>query len=398
VETARIERLVAGGDGLARMADGRVVFVAGGLPGELVEIAIRESKKDFVRGTAHRILEPSAHRVEPPCPHVARGCGGCSWQHLDPARHLDAKLEIVREALRRTARMPEVDVRAGAALPPAGSRTTLRMAVAADGRLGFRRSQSHDVVDVDHCLVAHDLLAELVANARVTGASEATLRCGVDSGERGVWLHDERGYDVKTATVDGLAPDVLVGRRSVIHERVHGVEFRVSMPTFFQSSPLAAELLVSAVNDAAGDEALSGDFGPIVDAYGGCGLFAATLVDLDVDVTVVESSRSACADARINLGDHRARIDEVSFEQWAPTRAGLVIADPARNGLGKRGVEVLAATGAPRVVLVSCDAVSGARDIALLAERGYRCESVTVLDLFPNTPHVETVTCLTMQS
>jgi tRNA/tmRNA/rRNA uracil-C5-methylase (TrmA/RlmC/RlmD family) len=127
-------------------------------------------------------------------------------------------------------------------------------------------------------------------------------------------------------------------------------------------------------------------------------LFAATLVDLDVDVTVVESSRSACADARINLGDHRARIDEVSFEQWAPTRAGLVIADPARNGLGKRGVEVLAATGAPRVVLVSCDAVSGARDIALLAERGYRCESVTVLDLFPNTPHVETVTCLTMQS
>jgi 23S rRNA (uracil1939-C5)-methyltransferase len=398
VETARIERLVAGGDGLARMADGRVVFVVGGLPGELVEIAIQESKKDFARGVVQRIVEPSMHRVEAPCPHVARGCGGCSWQHLDPAQHLEAKVEIVREALRRTARMPDLDVRAGAVLPSAGSRTTLRMAVGDEGRLGFRRAQSHDVVAIDHCLVAHELLADIVADARVVGASEATVRCGVGSGERGVWLHDERGYDVKTATIDGLAPDVMVGRKTIVHERVHGVDLRVSMPTFFQSSPLAAELLVSAVDEAAGDDALSGEFGPIVDAYGGCGLFTATLIDLDVDVTLVESSRSACADAKVNLGDHRARIEEVAFEQWSPTRAGLVIADPARNGLGKRGVETLAATGAPRVVLVSCDAVAGARDIALLAERGYQCDSVTVLDLFPNTPHVEMVASLRLSA
>jgi 23S rRNA (uracil1939-C5)-methyltransferase len=398
VETARIERLVAGGDGLARMADGRVVFVVGGLPGELVEIDVLESKKDFARGKVARIVEVSPDRVTEPCPFVAAGCGGCSWQHLDPARHIDAKVEIVREALRRTARMPDLEVRSGAVLAPTGSRTTLRMAVGSDGRLGFRRTQSHDVVEVDRCMVAHELLADLVADARVFGASEATLRCGVDSGERGIWVHDERGYDVKTATVDGLSADVLIGRKSVIHERVHGVELRVSMPTFFQSSPLAAELLVSAVDDAAGDAALSGDFGSIVDAYGGCGLFTATLVDLDVPVTLVESSRSACVDAKVNLGDHRARIEEVAFEQWAPTRAGLVIADPARNGLGKRGVEAIAATGAPRVVLVSCDAVAGARDIALLADRGYSCDSVTVLDLFPNTPHVEVVTSLTLGS
>lgn len=398
METARIERLVAGGDGLARMADGRVVFVVGGLPGELVELDIVETKKDFARGVVAQILEPSPDRVTEPCPFVARGCGGCSWQHLDPARHRDAKVDIVREALRRTARMPDVEIRAGASLPPSGSRTTLRMAVSNNGRLGLRRTHSHDVVEVDHCLVAHDLLHDIVANARVSLASEATIRCGVDSGERAVWLHDERGYDVKTATVDGLADDVLVGRKSVIHERIHGVELRVSMPTFFQSSPRAAELLVSAVDEAAGDAALSGDLGPIVDAYGGCGLFSATLVDLDVDVTVVESSRSACADAKINLMDHRARIEEVAFEQWNPIRAGLVIADPARNGLGKRGVEVLAATRASCVVLVSCDAVAGARDIALLAERGYRCESVTVLDLFPNTPHVEVVSRLTLKS
>jgi len=396
VETARIERLVAGGDGLARMADGRVVFVEGGLPGELVELEVIESKKDFARGITQRIIEASPDRVAEPCPFVAAGCGGCSWQHLDPARHIEIKVDIVREAMRRTARMPDVEVRSGAVLASSGSRTTLRMAVAGDGRLGFRRSHSHDVVEVDNCLVAHDLLADIVANARVSGASEATLRCGVDSGERGVWLHDERGYDVKTATIDGLSAEVLVGRKSVIHERVHGVELRVSMPTFFQSSPLAAELLVSAVDEAAGDAALSGELGPIVDAYGGCGLFTATLVDLDVDVTIVESSRSACADAKVNLYDHQVRVEEVAFEQWTPTRAGLVIADPARNGLGKRGVEVLAATRTPRIVLVSCDAVAGARDIALLAERGYRCDVMTVLDLFPNTPHVEVVTSLTL--
>ena len=398
MERVQIERLVAGGDALARMGDGRVAFVEGALPGETVDIDVVQEKKDFVKARLIDVVEASIDRVVPPCAHVADGCGGCSWQHLNPIKHLSVKSEIVRESLRRAAKLGDIDVREGGAVPTNHARTTLRMAVMPSGRLGFRRAQSKDVIGIESCLVAHPLLQELIVESRVSGAAEATLRCGADSGDRGVWLHDERGGNEKKAIIDGIPDDVQVGRRAIIRETIHGVTLEVSMSSFFQSSPQAAELIVSAVNDAAGDAALSGEDGPIIDAYGGCGLFAATLVDLDVPVTLVESNKSACADARRNLNDHRARIEEIAFEQWQVTRAGLVIADPARSGLGKAGVSTIVETRAKTVVLVSCDAVAGARDIGLLVEAGYECDGVTVLDVFPYTHHVEVVSRFTLKS
>ena len=390
-EQVRFERLVAGGDALGHLADGRVVFVPGALPGELVDVQITQAKKDFARGTVASIIEPSEHRVAPPCEHVARGCGGCSWQHLDVAQHMEAKVAIVREALRRNGKIETLEVVAGGFVPPTSSRTTLRMAVTPDGRLGFRRGGSHDVIDTPSCLVAHPLLNEFIGDVRVTGATEVTLRCGVETGEVGIWLHDEDGEDVHGATVTGLPSHVVVGRKAMLHEVVQGVSLQVSMASFFQASQVAAELLVSAVNDAAGDAALSGEFGPIIDAYGGVGLFTATLVDTDIPVVLVESNPSACSDARSNLHDHDVSIEQIAVEQWRVQDAGLVIADPARNGLGAMGVNAIVATEAKRIVLVSCDAVAGARDIRLLLDAGYACEGVTVLDLFPNTPHVEVV-------
>ena len=390
-EQVRFERLVAGGDALGHLADGRVVFVPGALPGELVDVQITQAKKDFARGTVASIIEPSVYRVAPPCEHVARGCGGCSWQHLDVAQHMEAKVAIVREALRRNGKIETLEVTAGGFVPPTASRTTLRMAVTPDGRLGFRRGGSHDVIDTPTCLVTHPLLNEFIGDVRVTGATEATLRCGVATGEVGIWLHDEDGEDVPGATVTGLPSHVVVGRKAMLHEVVQGVSLQVSMASFFQASQVAAELLVSAVNDAAGDAALSGEYGPIIDAYGGVGLFTATLVDTDIPVVLVESNPSACSDARSNLHDHDVSIEQIAVEQWRVQDAGLVIADPARNGLGAMGVNAIVATEAKRIVLVSCDAVAGARDIRLLLDAGYACEGVTVLDLFPNTPHVEVV-------
>jgi len=386
-----IERLVAGGDALGRLDDGRVVFVPGALPGEVVDIAITQSKKDFARASVQHVVTASLHRVAPPCEHVARGCGGCSWQHLATSEHMNAKVEIVREALRRNGKIETLEVTAGGCVPPTASRTTLRMAVTPDGRLGFRRGGSHDVIDTPTCLVAHSLLNDFIADVRITGATEATLRCGVATGEVGIWLHDEDGEDVHGATVTGLPSHVVVGRKAMLHEVVQGVSLQVSMASFFQASQVAAELLVSAVNDAAGDAALSGEYGPIIDAYGGVGLFTATLVDTDTPVVLVESNPSACSDARSNLHDHDVSIEQIAVEQWRVQDAGLVIADPARNGLGAMGVNAVVATEAKRIVLVSCDAVAGARDIRLLLDAGYTCEGVTVLDLFPNTPHVEVV-------
>ncbi|MFZ8893485.1 MAG: class I SAM-dependent RNA methyltransferase, partial [Ilumatobacteraceae bacterium] len=355
-ENVTIERMVAGGDGLARLADGRVVFINGAITGEQIAIEITTNKKDFARANIVEILKPSTHRVAPPCQFVAAGCGGCSWQHLDVSQHMPTKVAIVTEALRRTAKISENEVaelvKVGGSVSAHASRTTLRMAVLPTGKLGFRRASSNDLVATSPCLVAHDLLNEIIAGARVKNAAEVTLRCGASSGDRGVWLHDKHGR----GQISGLPKDVGVGIESLVHEVVNGVRLRVMMTSFFQSSLEAAELLVAAVRHAAGERALSGVEGRVIDAYGGVGLLAPTLL---------------------------SEIINSNVEQWSPVPAGLVIADPARTGLGPQAVSRLAATNAPRIVLVSCDAVAGARDLRLLIDAGYELEQTTVLDLFP---------------
>ena len=379
----RIERLVAGGDALARDSDGRVVFVDNGLPGEAIEAEFTEVKRDFARARMVRVMTASPDRVVPPCRHVADGCGGCDWQHLSTRAQHDAKVNVVREAFARTARMPEAPIVRGAAVGHEASRTTVRMAVTKGGRLGFRRAASHDTIDIERCLVMHPLLQELVSSVGVRGDGEVTLRCSVATGERAVWSHDK-------ARLLGLPDDVAAGAAAVVHEDVAGARLRVSMASFFQASPQAAELLVDAVARAAGDS-LDGHDGVVVDAYGGVGLFAATAVPIGVQCVLVESSESACADARENLRGRSAKVVHSRFEHWRAQRAGLVIADPARSGLGKAGITTLLDTAAPTVVLVSCDAVAAARDARLLADADYELVSAEVLDIFPLTHHVEVV-------
>ena len=402
-EDVTIERIVAGGDGMAHLADGRVVFVGGTITGERVQVEIITNKKDFARGRLVEILDASAHRVVAPCKFIAAGCGGCSWQHIAVSEHMSTKVAIVHEALYRTAKISEADaltlVKIGGSVSSQASRTTLRMAVLPNGKLGFRRGLSNELIETSPCLIAHDLLNEIIKSARVKNATEVTLRCGASTSERGVWLHDEHGR----GQVAGLPGDVGVGIESLVHEVVRGVKLRVMMTSFFQSSLEAAELLVDAVRAAAGERALSGVDGRVIDAYGGVGLFAATLLSPEVPVTVVESNESSCRDAVFNLAQHIRQTRDTdspsgvirnNVEQWTPVTAGLVIADPARTGLGPLAVSRLVTTNAARIVLVSCDAVAGARDLRLLIDAGYELSQVTVLDLFPHTPHIETVSVL----
>lgn len=383
-EQLHIERLVAGGDALARTSDGRVVFVANALPGETVEVEFVEVKRDFARASLSRVVSATVQRVEPPCRHVADGCGGCDWQHLAVTAQHAAKVEIVREAFRRTGRLDDLEVREGAAVGHDALRTTVRMAVHESGRLGFRRAASHDVVQIDSCLVMHPRLAELVSTVGVRGTGEVTLRCSDSTGERAVWSHDK-------ARILGLPDDVATGARAVVHEHVAGTRLQVSMSSFFQASRQAAELLVDAVARA-GADALADARQPVIDAYGGVGLFAATVVPTGVPCILVESSESACDDAMVNLRDRDVVVDQTPFEQWDVVRADVVIADPARSGLGRQGVAKVVDTHASCVVLVSCDAVAAARDARLLVDAGYGISSVEVLDLFPHTHHVEVVT------
>ncbi|MET0663180.1 MAG: TRAM domain-containing protein [Ilumatobacteraceae bacterium] len=393
--TVRTDRLVAGGDAMGRADDGRVVFVTGALPGELVNADIVEAKKDFVRSRVRLVLEPSADRLVPVCAHRRAGCGGCGWMHLEPTAQLTAKVEIVRESLRRIGRLDAavVDdlVRVGGAVDPFGYRTTIRVVGGPDGTLGYREERTNRVVPITSCPIAESALSRLLSKIQLDEGAEITLRTSVATGQiTALWPREHRHG------VRGVPTGVHIGERAWLTERIAGVDLRVSAGSFFQSGAQGAELVVGAIGRAAPELATAAH---AVDAYGGVGLFAATVMATAGHVTLIESSKSACFDAQHNLTDRSATIVKSEVGRWRadPGRpVDVVVADPARSGLGKPGADVLTAPAAPVFVLVSCDPVSLARDVTLMAQRGYAPESVEVLDLFPNTPHVETVTRFTL--
>ena len=388
--------MAAGGAALARDPDGRVVFVEGALPGERVAARVTEARRDYARAVAVRILEPSPDRVEPPCAALAAGCGGCTWQHVAAGAQTRLKAAIVVDALRRIGRLPEPPEPRVVDLPGPALRTTARLAVTPLGRAGHRRrgaggdGAEQGAVQTGACLAAHPLLEELVVAGRYPGAGEVLVRVGVASRERLV--------RVRAGAEDVEVPDDVIvlregDRRAFVHEEVAGRHFRISADSFFQPGPVAAAGLVAAV-----EVDVAGALGPgshLVDAYAGTGLFASVLgAASGARVTAVESGRAAAWDARVNLRDLDATVVATEVGRWDAARSGradVVVADPARSGLGRPGVAALAAAGAPRLVLVSCDPASLARDAVLLAGVGYRLSSVALVDAFPHTFHVETV-------
>jgi tRNA/tmRNA/rRNA uracil-C5-methylase (TrmA/RlmC/RlmD family) len=367
--------VAAGGDAIARDPDGRVVFVAGALPGERVRASIVRSKRDYAKAVAVEVIEPSPDRVA-----ASHLCGACTWQHVAPDAQRRWKEAVVVDALRRIAHREDVPVTTRGPLvdgPPAG-RTTARLVVDHDGRLGYRAPGSHDVV-VDPggpCPNLHPLLRDLVVSSagHWPPGAEVVLRVAVATGEH-------------LTMVVGGRPSA-----AAVHEDVAGHRFRVSARSFFQSGPAAAAALVEAVTAAAAPR----DGGLLVDLYAGVGLFAAALGPRFDAVVAVEENPSAVRDARRNLASLAATVVEGEVGQWRPPAASpapaLLVADPARTGLGRPGVGTIAALAPPRLVLVSCDPASLARDTVLLAEAGYRPDRVELVDAFPDTFHLEAVT------
>jgi 23S rRNA (uracil1939-C5)-methyltransferase len=347
--------IAVGGDGVSRDPSGRVVLVAGALPGEVVDAEVVAERKGHAQAVVTKVLDAAPQRIAPPCPFVAAGCGGCGWQHVTPAGQRSLKAAMVADALRRLGGVADPVVDEGPALPPTGYRTTIRGVADADGRVALRRHHSHDLVAVPGCQVAHPLVVEVLAAGRFPPGAEVTVRAGAATGERLVIVDpagagDEPAADVAEVpdgvrVVDGR--DLASGKRAWIHEEVGGLRYRVSARSFFQSGPAGAAALVEAV-DAALAGALDGRTPHLVDLYGGVGLFAAAVAGRPGEagrrVTLVEASASAVAGTR-----------------------------------------------APRVVLVSCDAGALGRDAGLLARAGYRLVHATLVDQFVGTPHVEVV-------
>jgi len=386
----QIERVVAGGDGMGRGADGRVVFVPGALPGERVRVRVVDDRRQFTRAELVEVRDASPLRVTPPCPHHARGCGGCPWQHVAPAAQRDLKRDIVLDALRRIAHNDDIDVAPTTELPAAGYRTTVRGLVV-DGQFAFRKGYAHDPIEVDSCLVAHPLIAEVIRVGRFGSATEVEIRCGVHTGERLVLIEpNAAGVDVPDDVITVGLNQIANGDVPYYHERIAGRTWRISAPSFFQVRADGAEVLVDLVRDAVGHA------GRIVDLYSGVGLFAGALAQAGRKITAVEGDQFAAADAKHNLADTGAKVVHSEVAKWEPRPAEVVVADPSRSGLGRPGVGAVTACDPERVVLVSCDPASMARDVALLCAEGYKVERITPVDLFAHTTHVETVTVLSL--
>ena len=393
----RTTAMAVGGEAVARDAEGRVVFVSGALPGELVAVDVYDQRSRFDRASVVEVLESSPSRVDPPCGHVERGCGGCDWQHIAVEAQTALRLGMVRDVLERDGGVEAPRVAAGARLAAAGLRTTVRGTTGADGRFAFRRRRSNDPIEIDTCLVAHPLVEELIAEGRFGDAEEVTIRVGSRTGDRMVVVSPRVSRvrvpdDVKVIGSDQLRK----GRRAWIHEEVAGRTWRVSAESFFQASPEGADALVNEVQSMV--DRWAPNHTRLVDLCCGVGLFAGSILSEEPGQTVVgvERNASAVADARHNLVDEPVRIVKVAMGRWRPSPADVVVADPARSGLAHEGVAAVSESRALLCVLVSCDPASLGRDARLLGEVGYRHRGTTVLDLFGHTGQVEAVSAFVL--
>ena len=369
--------MASGGDAVARDSAGKAVFVRGALPGERVRVKRLTDHSKYTIACVDSVIEPSSDRVRPPCPEVDQGCGACQWQHISIPMQRELKGEFIVEAIERSGvQCPEP--KPPIELAPWGFRTSINAAVK-DGRAGFHRSRSHQIITVDSCLVAHPLLQDLLVGGRYPGAKKVLLRCGARTRER-----------LAATTPTGLTlrvPSDVSAEH--FHEEAAGRSWRISARSFFQTRADGVDALASTIVDAAGE---MGTVSTALDLYSGVGLFAGVLAERGWSVTAVEGSSSSVADAEFNLRDLKVTVVRADVTAWTPNQADLVVADPSRFGLGREGVDVVAATNARRVILISCDAASLGRDASLLRHAGYTLNAVTHVDLFPQTFRVEAVT------
>ena len=338
------------------------------------------------------VLEASADRVDPPCPELLAGCGGCDLQHATPEAQRQLKAGVVRDALARIGRLPDVAVEAGEVLATEGYRTVLRCGVSDDGRAGLRRRRSALVHPLERCLVAHPRIDEILASSRFPGAQEVTIHVGARTGDALVVVAPDAGAVEVPAGVQ--VAGVAAADDVAVHEIVGRRRYRVSGGSFFQARPDGAEALVRAVARAVGGVDPGRD--RLADLYGGVGLFTGGLGARRS--VLVERSASSVADAKVNLAPLGTEVVLGDVEGWASRSVDVVVADPPCAGLGGRDVEVVAATGADRVALVSCDPASLARDARGLVDAGYEVVGVELVDLFPHTHHLEAVTGLVRRS
>ena len=384
-------------DGLGRLGEaladlgGNPIYVFGGIPGETVVVEIVKERRGYIAAEVVEVLDASPHRVEPPCPHYGE-CTGCQWQHVTYERQLEIKREAVMDALERVGGLdPSI---MGVPIPspePFNYRNHARFTISKPeprpGRIGYVHREKRRHVEVDNCMLMdpwiNDALAQL--QGRVGETTQLSLRYGVNTGD---WLLQP--------TFKQLDVPIASGQKHYT-ESLLGHTFRVSSPSFFQVNTRQAELMAKRVIEAlelTGDET-------IVDAYAGVGTFAVLLAEHVKRAIAVEESAAAVADAKVNIKGianvelREARTEDVLAE-LVEEGVDAVILDPSRAGCMPGTLEALLEYPPKRIVYVSCDPETLARDLAVLTAGPFKLGSVTPIDMFPQTYHIESMSVLTL--
>jgi len=416
-----VERPAAGGRMIARH-EGRVVLVAGAIPGERVRARVERVERSVAYASVVEIIEPSPDRrpVE-----GDPSCGGCVFAHVAYPRQLDLKRDIVVDAFRRIGKITLDGAPPVAPSPERGYRMRARLHVR--GRaVGFFREGTHELCDpaaTGQLLPATGRVLEAVGHELAAVASEPVLSIdlaeNLAGGERALHLELKPGgptpatYSalVRVEGVTGVtcqlppADTASLGGRPWVSDPVEAIAGRPAGSlgglvlkrrpnAFFQANRHLLPALVSRVAALVGD-------GPILDLYAGVGVFAVALAAAGHEaVTAVEGDRVSGADLEENaraLGG-RLRVERSAVEAFLsrrPDAVGTLVVDPPRTGMSRAAMEGVIALAAPRIVYVSCDVATLARDLRRLLDAGYALASVDAFDLFPNTAHVESVVSLT---
>lgn len=419
-----IEKLIYGGDGLARGPE-KAVFVPFVLEGEAVEAEVIEQRPGFARAKLEKVAAPSPQRIEPECPYFQR-CGGCHYQHTSYESQLAIKTAILRETLRRTGKLEWTGDIAVHASAPWNYRNRTRMRVVREPgfSLAYFRFNSHEPIAIAECPISSPLINRTIkfltaagSNGLVPAAVQEVeffanaaddevlveLYCGgLERPEFERFVSTTRAGLPEAACIaafrecDSRAPQASVsplfqsGDRMRYRTAHH--DFLVSPGAFFQTNRhLTDELIAVAIGGRSGRLAL--------DLYAGVGLFSVSLARSFEQVIAVEAAPTSARDLKRNAPANVTPVAETVERYLASSkshrvRPDFVIVDPPRSGLGERVARQLAARGAARVTYVSCDPATLARDLRVLLAGGYRVEQIHLVDLFPQTFHIETVSHL----
>jgi len=421
-----IESLAQGGDGVAHLPDGRAVFVGGSCPGDEASIVLTEEHPRWARATISDLIAPSPDRVAPPCPYFGT-CGGCQWQHVAYPRQLAAKRQTLIDTLTRIGGLPEPPVADIFASPAEyGYRNKVELTpTTANGKfaLGFVHAGTNQVVPVQSCMLLPGRAAGLPkalsgalrflasrgaadilrAAIRVAGSGEVAIDIWTPGGAfprtaASRVIAEATGAKTITRTIlkgelarhDISQVEVLAGP-GAWRERLDRDNYIVSAPSFFQVNSRAAALLrAEALRALEPDGTMR-----VADLYAGVGTFTLPLCRAAGAVVAAESSRFALADLRTNLKSAGLDADVVPGDAaYAIPDLGhldAAIIDPPRSGLSDRAMTALTVARIPRIVYVSCDPATLARDTQRLAVAGYTASLFAPFDLFPQTYHLETL-------